>query len=130
MIQRIKEIIETEKLNEQSKKPNKVYRRWFLFIWLRKNKFLFREISEMFNMHHATILHGIIQAEIFEKQNDELYFLETKDLYLEFKDKKIIFKERNLIEDILNCKNLHQLSHIKTRLQHNQYNRENSKLLQ
>ena len=65
MIERIKEIIETEKLNERSKKPNKVYRRWFLFIWLRKNKFLFREISEMFGMHHATILHGIGQAEIF-----------------------------------------------------------------
>ena len=126
MIERIKQIIEDEKLNKRSKKPNKVYRRWFLFIWLRKNKFLFREISEMFGIHHATILHGIIQAEIFEKQNDELYFLATKDLYLEFKDKRIIFKERNLIEDINNCKNMHQLSQIKTRLQHNQYKRDDA----
>ena len=126
MIERIKEIIKTEKLNERSKKPNKVYRRWFLFIWLRKNKFLFREISEMFNIHHATILHGIGQAEIFEKQNDEIYLLETNDLYLEFKDKKIIFKERNLIEDIINCKNMHQLSQIKTRLNHNQYKRDDA----
>ena len=121
LIERIHEIIETENLRERTKKPNKVHRRWFIFAYLRKNNFVLREIAELFQMNHATIIYGITQAELFEDIKDEMYLIDTKDLFEEFKNKKIKLKERNLIQDIMESKNLYDLTKIKKRLQNNVY---------
>jgi transposase len=121
LIERIHEIIETENLRERTKKPNKVHRRWFIFSYLRKNNFIYREIAEIFGMNHATIIYGITQAELFEDIKDEMYLIDTKDLFEEFKNKKIKLKERNLIQDIMESKNLYDLTKIKKRLQNNVY---------
>jgi hypothetical protein len=72
-------------------------------------------------MNHATIIHGITQAELFERAKDEMYLIDTKDLFEEFKNKKIKLKERNLIQDIMESKNLYDLTKIKRRLQNNVY---------
>jgi transposase len=121
LIERIHEIIKTENLRERTKKPNKVHRRWFIFSYLRKNNYVLREIAELFGMNHATIIHGITQAELFERAKDEMYLIDTKDLFEEFKNKKIKLKERNLIQDIMESKNLYDLTKIKRRLQNNVY---------
>jgi len=121
LIERIHEIIETENLRERTKKPNKVHRRWFIFSYLRKNNYVLREIAELFQMNHATIIHGIRQAELFEQVKDEMFLIDTKDLFEEFKNKKIKIKERNLIQDIMDGKNYHDLTKIKKRLQNNVY---------
>ena len=121
LIERIHEIIKTENLRERTKKPNKVHRRWFIFSYLRKNNFIYREIAEIFGMNHATIIYGITQAELFERAKDEMYLIDTKDLFEEFKNKKIKLKERNLIQDIMESKNLYDLTKIKRRLQNNVY---------
>jgi hypothetical protein len=121
LIERIHEIIETENLRERTKKPNKVHRRWFIFAYLRKNNFIYREIAELFQMNHATIIYGITQAELFEDIKDEMYLIDTKDLFEEFKNKKIKLKERNLIQDIIESKNLYDLTKIKRRLENNVY---------
>jgi len=121
LIERIHEIIKTENLTKRSKKPNKVHRRWFIFSYLRKNNYVLREIAELFQMNHATIIHGITQAELFEDIKDEMYLIDTKDLFEEFKNKKIKLKERNLIKDIMESKNLYDLTKIKKRLQNNVY---------
>jgi len=121
LIERIHEIIKTENLRERTKKPNKVHRRWFIFSYLRKNNYVLREIAELFGMNHSTIIHGITQAELFERAKDEMYLIDTKDLFEEFKNKKIKLKERNLIQDIMESKNLYDLTKIKRRLQNNVY---------
>jgi transposase len=121
LIERIHEIIETENLRERTKKPNKVHRRWFIFNYLRRNNFIYREIAEIFGMNHATIIYGITQAELFEDIKDEMFLIDTKDLFEEFKNKKIKLKERNLIQDIMESKNLYDLTKIKKRLQNNVY---------
>lgn len=121
LINRIHEIIETENLRERTKKPNKVHRRWFIFAYLRKNKFVLREIAELFGMNHATIIHGITQAALFERAKDEMYLIDTIDLFEEFNNTTIKIKERNLIDDILESKNYHDLAKIKKRLQNNVY---------
>lgn len=126
MIERIKEIIENEQLKIRNQNPEKVYRRWFFYCYLRKQKFYLREIVEIFNVHHSSILHGIKQAEIFEKQKDELYFLHTKDLFQEFNDKTLFFKKRNLIEDVKNAKNFQDLCKIKRRIDQNIYTRDDA----
>ena len=121
LIERIHEIIETENLRQRTKKPNKVHRRWFIFAYLRKNNYVLREIAELFQMNHATIIHGIRQAELFEKVKDEMFLIDTLDLFQEFKNKTIKIKERNLIQDIMESKNLHDLTKIKRRLLNNVY---------
>jgi hypothetical protein len=121
MIDRIKEIIEKENLKQKTKKPNKVHRRWFLFKLLRKNNVTYKGIAEMFNMNHATIIYGMQQVEKFEKQKDEIYLLDTKDLNIEFNNVEIILKERDLFEDILNCNNLQALTKIKCRIDNGIY---------
>jgi hypothetical protein len=50
-----------------------------------------------------------------------MYLIDTKDLFEEFKNKKIKLKERNLIQDIMESKNLYDLTKIKKRLQNNVY---------
>ena len=121
LIERIHEIIETENLRQRTKKPNKVHRRWFIFAYLRKNNYVLREIAELFNMNHATIIHGIRQADLFERVKDEMFLIDTLDLFEEFKNKIIKIKERNLIQDIMESKNLHDLTKIKRRLLNNVY---------
>ena len=121
LIERIHEIIKTENLRERTKKPNKVHRRWFIFAYLRKNNYVYREIAELFQMNHATIIHGITQAEVFERAKDEMFLIDTLDLFQEFKNKTIKIKERNLIQDIMESKNLYDLTKIKKRLQNNVY---------
>ena len=121
LIERIHEIIETENLRQRTKKPNKVHRRWFIFAYLRKNNYVLREIAELFNMNHATIIHGIRQAQLFEQVKDEMFLIDTLDLFQEFKNKTIKIKDRDLIQDIMESKNLHDLTKIKRRLQNNVY---------
>ena len=121
LIDRIHEIIETENLQERTKKPNKVHRRWFIFAYLRKNNYVLREIAELFDMNHATIIHGIRQAELFEKVKDEMFLIDTLDLFQEFKNKTIKIKDRDLIQDIMESKNLYDLTKIKRRLINNVY---------
>ena len=121
LIERIHEIIETENLRERTKKPNKVHRRWFIFNYLRRNNYVLREIAELFDMNHATIIHGIRQADLFERVKDEMFLIDTLDLFQEFKNKTIKIKDRDLIKDIMESKNLYDLTKIKRRLQNNVY---------
>jgi hypothetical protein len=121
LIDRIHEIIETENLRQRTKKPNKVHRRWFIFAYLRKNNYVLREIAELFDMNHATIIHGIRQAQLFEQVKDEMFLIDTLDLFEEFKNKTIKIKERDLIQDIMESKNLYDLTKIKRRLINNVY---------
>jgi hypothetical protein len=121
LIERIHEIIETENLRQPTKKPNKVHRRWFFFVYLRKNNYVLREIAELFELNHATIIHGIKKAEFYEQVKDEMFLIDTLDLFEEFNNKIIKVKERNLIEDIMKSKNLYDLTKIKRRLENNIY---------
>jgi hypothetical protein len=121
MIQRIEEIIEEQNLREKSRYRYLVHRRWFLFDILRKHGIKFQRIAEMFDLNHSTIIYGISMAEFFEKQQDELYLLDTLELQKEFAGKEIIFVQRNLVEDILKCDSMGDLSLVQCRLKNNQY---------
>jgi hypothetical protein len=121
MIKRIEEIIEEQNLREKTRYRYIVHRRWFLFVILRKHGIKFQRIAEMFDLNHSTIIYGISMAEFFEKQQDELFLLDTMELQKEFAGKEIIFVQRNLKEDILKCDSMGDLSLVQCRLKNNQY---------
>lgn len=127
MIQRIKEIIEEQGLNKNCRKQNLVHQRAYLFNLLRKHGVYFREIGEMFNLHHSTILHGAKMAELHEGNNDQLYFLDTIELQKEFGNVEVINEERNLVEDVIKCRNMNQLLIIQGRLKNFQYKSFNNR---
>jgi hypothetical protein len=126
MIKRIEQIIEEQNLREKTRYRYLVHRRWFLFVILRKHGIKFQRIAEMFDLNHSTIIYGISMAEFFEKQQDELFLLDTFELQKEFSGKEIIFEQRNLIDDILNCKSMNELSIVQCRLKNNQYMNHNN----
>jgi hypothetical protein len=121
MIERIEEIIEEQNLREKTRYRYLVHRRWFLFDILRKHGIKFQRIAEMFDLNHSTIIYGISMADFFEKQQDELYLLDTLELQKEFAGKEIIFVQRNLVEDVLKCDSMGDLSLVQCRLKNNQY---------
>lgn len=121
MIKRIEEIIEEQNLREKTRHRYLVHRRWFLFVILRKHGIKFQRIAEMFDLNHSTIIYGISMAEFFEKQQDELFLLDTLELQKEFAGKEIVFVQRNLKEDILKCDSMGDLSLVQCRLKNNQY---------
>jgi hypothetical protein len=121
MIKRIEEIIEEQNLREKTRYRYLVHRRWFLFVILRKHGIKFQRIAEMFDLNHSTIIYGISMAEFFEKQQDELFLLDTMELQKEFAGKEIIFVQRDLKEDILKCDSMGDLSIVQCRLKNNQY---------
>ena len=121
MIDRIEEIIEEQNLREKSRYRYMVHRRWFLFVLLRKHGIKLQRIGEMFDLNHSTIIYGMSMAEFYEKQQDELYLLDTMQLQKEFEGKEIVFVQRDLVEDIQNCKQMNELLVIQCRLKNNQY---------
>jgi hypothetical protein len=58
---------------------------------------------------------------LFEQVKDEMFLIDTLDLFQEFKNKTIKIKDRDLIQDIMESKNLYDLTKIKRRLLNNVY---------
>ena len=127
MIDRIKEIIEEQGLSKKCRKQHIIHKRAYLFNLLRKHGLYFREIGEMFNLDHTTILHGAKMAELHEGNNDELYLLDTLELQREFENVEVKIEERNLVEDVIKCRNMNQLLIIQGRLKNFQYKSFNNR---
>jgi hypothetical protein len=127
MIERIKEIIEEQGLKKKCRKQHIIHKRAYLFNLLRKHGLYFREIGEMFNLDHTTILHGCKMAELHNGNNDELYLLDTLELQREFENVEVIIEERNLVEDVIKCRNMNQLLIIQGRLKNFQYKSFNNR---
>ena len=117
----IHELIAAYDLTNKCRDRGLIYKRAYLYHELRTSGFSLSQIGEIFGKHHATIIHGITQSKLFGRAKDEMYLIDTKDLFEEFNNKKIELKERNLIQDIMESKNLYDLTKIKKRLQNNVY---------
>jgi hypothetical protein len=75
----------------------------------------------MCNRGHATVIHGITQANYFLDTNDKLFLLDTLELQKEFAGVKIVFEQRNLIKDVQDCTSMYHLSLVQARIFNNQY---------
>ena len=51
-----------------------VYQRYFMYKELRKYKLSLKQIGRLFGKDHATVLHGINMARMFEHMKDKIYF--------------------------------------------------------
>lgn len=131
-IDKVKEVIEKDRLITKSRYRTFLDRRSYLYAMLNKNGMSLVEIGRLFNKNHATIINGIKKHHAYTRYKDELYlhnvkeyreiFYEPKKIHVDLieKDEKK-YNGSQLITDILECKNTTELQDIKRKLLNEEY---------
>ena len=118
MIELIKQIIEQDGLAIKNRKREIVHRRIYLFRKLREDGYTLKRIGGLFNMNHATILHGLRLYQDLTDVNDKLFKhdIEYYKLLLSLER-----PELDLRNEIKEAKNLNDLRLIQSRIKNNFY---------
>jgi hypothetical protein len=118
MIELIKEIIEQDGLAKKNRKREIIHRRIYLFEALRKDGHTLKRIGDLFNMHHASILHGLRTYQNLIDTKDKQLKLDTEYYELLLKNNK---PNIDLLSEIREAKNLNDLKIIQQRLTNELY---------
>tara|TARA_R100001440_G_scaffold111_2_gene276 strand:- start:209 stop:541 length:333 start_codon:yes stop_codon:yes gene_type:complete len=79
----IQEYIQLEKLDTNNRKRELVYKRFYMFAYLRKTYgYSLQKIGKLFSRSHATIIHGINEYEYFKE--DKLFKEITEEIRQDF----------------------------------------------
>jgi len=118
MIELIKQIIEQDGLAQKNRKREIVHRRIYLFRKLREDGHTLKGIGSLFNMNHATILHGLNTYKNLVETNDKLFLhdIEYYKLLLSLE-----LPELDLRKEIKQAKNLKDLRKIQLRIRNKFY---------
>ena len=121
MIELIKKIIEQDGLANKNRKREIVHRRIYLFRKLREDGYTLKRIGGLFNMNHATILHGLKTFQDLTDVNDNQLRIDTEyyKLLLNLQAPETV--EYNLRNEIKEAKNLTDLRLIQSRIKNNLY---------
>ena len=109
-------VIEQDGLAQKNRKREIVHRRIYLFRKLREDGHTLKGIGSLFNMNHATILHGLNTYKNLVETNDKI-FLHDIEYY-----KLLLSLERpelDLRKEIKEAKNLVDLRKIQARIKNN-----------
>jgi len=118
MIELIKEIIEQDGLAQKNRKREIVHRRIYLFRKLREDGHTLKGIGSLFNMNHATILHGLRLYQDLCDVNNKVFLhdIEYYKLLLSLE-----LPELDLRKEIKEAKNLKDLRKIQGRIKNKFY---------
>ena len=72
-VEKIKEVIVEYDLRNKTRIPSMVYRRQYLFYELKQLGLRLRDIAEMFDMNHCSILYGMNRHMMWSKSKDQMY---------------------------------------------------------
>ena len=72
-IEKIQEIIVEYDLRNKTRIPSMVYRRQYLFYKLKQLGLRLRDIAEIFDMNHCSILYGMNRHMMWSKSKDQMY---------------------------------------------------------
>ncbi|HAB28030.1 MAG TPA: hypothetical protein DCE27_10180 [Xanthomarina gelatinilytica] len=121
MVDLIKEVIEKDGLKKRNREQHIVHRRIFLFNLLREKGYTFEYIARLFNMNHATVLHGIKRYKDLLSINDVRLQIDTERYAQKFDDLEAAVIKYNLEKDVRKATTLTDLNIIKRRLNNNLY---------
>ena len=118
MIELIKQIIEQDQLGNKNRKREIIHRRIYLFRKLREDGYTLKGIGDLFNLNHATILHGLRTYQNLTDVNDKLFQhdIEYYKLLLSLE-----LPELDLRKEIKQAKNLKDLRKIQLRIKNKFY---------
>jgi hypothetical protein len=121
MIELIKEIIEQDGLAQKNRKREIIHRKIYLFNALRKEGYTLKKIGGLFNMDHASILHGLKTYQNLTDVNDKQLRIDNEyyELLLNLQAPKRV--EYNLKSEIKEAKNLVDLRKIQSKIKNNFY---------
>tara|TARA_R100001510_G_C7566686_1_gene144711 strand:- start:250 stop:618 length:369 start_codon:yes stop_codon:yes gene_type:complete len=122
MIDKILHVIERDGLKKKDRHREMVHKRAFLFAILREEKYPLNYIGKLFNLHHATVIHGIKNYHQWMKIKDPTFLEDVQDymVFLDYYDKYIPPK-RDIMDDVMRCQDLIMLNVIKKRIQNGRY---------
>jgi hypothetical protein len=121
-IEKVKTIIERDELNSKTRKQEIVYKRAYLMHVLRCQHMTFYKIGDLFNLDHSTAVYQCKMVDRYLNEiKDPVYINLIQEYLEEFEDIKHIKVEYNLAEDVLQCRNLHDIKIIKKRIRENKY---------
>ena len=118
MIELIKQIIKQDGLAEKNRKAEIIHRRIYLFRKLREDGHTLKGIGSLFNMNHATILHGLRLYQDLCDVNNKVFLhdIEYYKLLLSLE-----LPELDLRKEIKEAKNLKDLRKIQARIKNKFY---------
>ena len=117
----IKQVIDKDGLKKRNREQHIVHRRIFLFNLLRENGYTYAYIARLFNMNHATVLHGIKRYKDLLSLNDVRLQVDTERYVQKFKDIEAAVIKYNLEKDVRKATTITDLDIIKRRLNNNMY---------
>ena len=117
----IKEVIEKDGLKKRNREQHIVHRRIFLFNLLRENGYTYEYIARLFNMNHATVLHGIKRYKDLLSLNDVRLQVDTERYAQKFQDVEEAVIKHNLEKDVRKATTITDLDIIKRRLDNGMY---------
>jgi len=121
MVDLIKEVIEKDGLKKRNREQHIVHRRIFLFNLLRENGYTYAYIARLFNMNHATVLHGIKRYKDLLSLNDVRLQVDTERYAQKFEDIEEAVIKYNLEKDVRKATTITDLDIIKRRLDNGMY---------
>lgn len=117
----IKSIIKKDGLSKKCRAAHLVNKRIYLFNFLRNNGYGFKEIGDLFNLGHATVIHGIKRYNALSATNDAMLQVDTEHYVDKLKDVKAAVINYNLEKDVRKATTVRDLDIIKRRLTNNLY---------
>ena len=118
MIDDIIEYIKENDLKAKSRHRYVLYKRYYLYSILRKKGLSLSRIGKMFNQNHSTIIHGLINHDVWHKAKDPIYLLHTRELREMFVARQYYTPLRI---KILECNSMDELEKIKNQIKNNYY---------
>lgn len=109
-------LIERDKLYKKNRKRELINKRIFIFSMLRNEGMTFQQIADLFNLNHATVIHGINRFKDLKSTRDFSLKLDTQEYKCFFEDKNF-----SLHDDILKAKTIKDLMLIKDRIKKSLY---------
>ncbi len=118
LIKNVKYFIEKHDLKKKCRKPRYVHRRMYFFYVLREAGATFQHIADLFDLDHATVMHGIKRYKELRQTQDKLLLLDISEYTGKIKLKK---RRYNLKKDILKATTIKDLEIIKGRTEKELY---------
>jgi len=118
LIKNVEYFIQKDELKKKCRKRKYIHKRIFFFHTLRNAGLTYQRIAEMFELNHATVIHGIRTYKNLKRTKDELLLLDIADYDGKFKFYK---KTYDLKNDILKATTISDLGIIKRRTENNLY---------
>ncbi len=116
LVRKIKTLIKDDDLTRKRRDRHLVHKRIFLFSMLKKKGYTYSEIGKLFNLTHATIMHGIKRHQELVELNDLYLKKDTQEYKIYLGQKLTDFVASDLKSDILMAKTLEDFVEIKFRI--------------